>query len=354
VLNPFFVHWSFSGMEAVSALGLSLWAVWLVFMGRPTRRRCLLAAVLLGVAPLLRPELLLFAMLVAPALLRRRWQALAGQSAGPRLLGLSILAATVVLPLCLWAGYALDAFGAIIPTTNLAKRGGSIREVALHLLSVYALGFSVTLLLLPWVRFPCLRQVPGAVWVLLLWPLACMAFYLANHTVVQSRYCLLSMPGMSIAVLWLIAAGRRTPLFAAAVAAMVSVSAAIIGLIVVPHVSNKEAYARALSNLASYLRTQVAPQSGVAVYAIGQLGFESRHRLVDIGGILDGSVVAHFGDHAATLRWAKAHGARYYVAQDPPEPGSIEVFARPVPFIGWTFHHSQYATQHRLALYELP
>jgi hypothetical protein len=356
VVNPFFAHWSFSGMESVSALGLSLWVVWLVFLGNPTFVRCLMGAVLLALGPLLRPELLLFAALVGPVLLFRRWQALAQQPLGHRLLAVSVLATLMVLPVAIWAGYALDTFGAIVPNTNLAKQGGPIRELAPHLLSVYAVGFPVTLVLLPLVTLPRLTrwQVPAAVSVLLLWPLACIVFYLANHTVVQTRYCLLSMPAMSIAVLWLLGALGRPRMFAGAVAAMVLGAAAVIGLIVVPHVANKEKYSRALSDVAFYLREQAPPRSAVAVFAIGQVAFESRHPLVDTGGITDTSVIPYIGNSGATLRWAKAHGARYYITAAPPEPGAVQVFAMPVPFIGWTFHHSLYSTQQPLAIYALP
>jgi hypothetical protein len=190
--------------------------------------------------------------------------------------------------------------------------------------------------------------------VLLLWPLGCVGFYLANHTIVQTRYCLLSMPAMSIAVLWLIAAARRPRMFAGTAAAMVLGAAAVIGWIVVPHIANKERYSEALSQVAAYLREQIPPHSGVAVFAIGQVAFQSRHPLVDIGGITDHSVIPHIGNAAETLRWAKAHGARYYLTGGPPEPGAVQVFATDVPFIGWTFHHSQYSTRQLMAIYRLP
>jgi hypothetical protein len=159
---------------------------------------------------------------------------------------------------------------------------------------------------------------------------------------------------MSIAVLWLLGALRRPRIFAGAVAAMVLGAAAVIGTIVVPHIANKERYSRALSDVASHLREQIPPRSAVAVFAIGQIAFEGRHLLVDTGGITDPSVIPYIGNSDATLRWAKARGARYYITAAPPEPGAVQVFARRVPFIGWTFHHSLYSTQQPLAIYALP
>jgi hypothetical protein len=356
LINPFFAHWSFSGMETVTALGLSLWAIRLVFVGSATCARSLVAAVLIALGPLLRPELLLLGAIAGPVLLWRSWQALEQQPPAHRLVAVGLLALLMVLPLAIWAGYALETFGAIVPNTNLAKRGGPIGEIAPRLLSVYALGFPVTLALLPWVTLPRLSRwrAPAAVSVLLLWPLVCIGFYLANHTAVQTRYCLLSMPCMSIAVLWLIGATYRPRIFAGTVAVMVLGAAAVIGLIVLPHISNKERYSEALSEVASYLRQQLPPHSPVAVFAIGQIAFESRHPLVDIGGITDVSVIPYMTDPGQTLRWAQEHGARYYIAGGSPEPGAVQVFATDVPFIGWTFHRSQYSTRQLLAIYELP
>ncbi len=356
VVNPFFVHWSFSGMEAVSALGLSFWAVRLALLGNPHFLRCLAAAGLLGLAPLFRPELLLFSAILGPGLLLRWWRARSTQAHPHRLLGTSILAATLVLPVAVWAGYALSTFGAVVPNTNLAKQGRTIAELAPHLLLVYAVGFPVTLLLMPYLTVTRLKSwhVPLAVSVLLLWPLVCMAFYLANHTVVQTRYSLLSMPAMSIAVLWLLGTARRPKLFAGVAATMVLSGIAVICWVVVPHVLNKETYSRALSDISSYMRERIAPGDPVAVLAIGQIAFESRHPLVDLGGITDRSVIEYFGNSAATYHWAKAQGARYFISADPPESHSIRVFETSVPFVGWTLHRSLYSTQEMLAVYTIP
>jgi hypothetical protein len=355
VVNPFFVHWSFSGMEAVTALAVSLWTIRLVFIGNPAIARCIVAAVLLALGPLLRPELLLLAAVAGPALLFRRWQSYGQLPLSRRLVEAVALSILMALPVLLWAGYALGTFGAIVPNTNLAKRAGADAGLALRLASVYALGFPVTLLLLPVVTLPRLGrgQFPAAITVLLLWPLACVAFYLANHTDVQTRYCLLSMPSMSIAVLWLLGAANRPRIFAGAVVAMVSGAAVVIAAIVVPHVANKERYGQALSQVAACLREQIPPQSKVAIFAIGQVAFESRHPLVDVGGITDRSVIPYLGDFDATLHWAKRQGARYYVTGGPPEPGAVPVFTMSVPFLGWTFRHSSYSSQQLLGIYRL-
>jgi hypothetical protein len=356
LLNPYFVHWSFSGMEAVAALGLSFWVVWAVFLDTLTLRRALFAATLLGLGPLLRPELLVFATLVAPVLLWRFWRAHLGESQAFRLGFSAALALLMMLPVCLWCGYALHAFGSVVPNTNLAKRGGALGAIALRLMPVYAMGFPVTLLLLP---VACVlgmrgRQTPGVIWALLLWPAACVAFYLANHTVVQTRYCLLSMPSMSVAVLWLL--GRIGPprQLVVAAATMLLASLFVVVSIVIPHVRNKEELREKFSAVSAFIRNNVPPREPVAVFAIGQIEFESRHPLVDLCGITQPQVVLYLNDPAATLGWAKAQGAHYFAGNTPPESDAVAVFEVKVPYIGWTLQHSSYRDTESYGVYRLP
>ena len=361
ILNPYFVHWSFSGMEATAALGLSFWILWAIFLDTLTVRRALFAAALLGLGPLLRPELLVFAALVGPVLLWRFWRAHENESRSVRLGWSFALAILMMLPVCLWCGYALHAFGSVVPNTNLAKRGGAMGAIALRLIPVYAMGFPVTLLLLPVACVLGMRHRqssginwPGIIWALLLWPTACIAFYLVNHTVVQTRYCLLSMPSMSIGVLWLL--GRVAPprVLAGAAAGMLLASVYVIVSIVIPHVRNKEELREKFAAVSTFIRTNVPPREPVAVFAIGQIEFESLHPLVDLGGITQPQVLRYLNDPQATLRWAKAHGARYFAGNTSPEPGALPVFDVDVPYLGWTLRHAAYRETQHYGVYRLP
>jgi len=305
---------------------------------------------------LLRPELLVFAALVAPVLLWRFWQRQDGKSAVLRPALCSGLAILMLVPLCAWCWYALHAFGSVVPNTNMAKRGGALGEIASRLVEVYAMGFSVTLLFLPFAlaRGIWRRRTPAVLWALLLWPAACAVFYLADHTLVQTRYCLLSMPSASIAVLWLLARVLRPPRFAAATVAMLAVSLLITALIVIPHVHNKAVLRERFSAVSTFIRESIPAQEPVAVLAIGQIEFESRHRLIDLGGITEPAVDPYLNDRLAVLRWAKARGARYFVGNDSPEPGALMVFGVQVPYIGWTLSHARYRATEPYSVYRLP
>jgi hypothetical protein len=352
-LNPYFVHWSFSGMEAITALGVSIWAIWAAFpVSSNDWRRVWTGVLAVALAPLLRPELVLLAAITGPALLYRGWRLSAHSSDGQRLLSMALLAAVMAVPTLLWCGYALHSFGSLVPTTNAAKRGGNLVAVATKLISVYLVGFAAILATLPFVIKRLTKPgVPTAIWVLLLWPLACVAFYLVDHTAVQTRYCLLSMPSLAIAVLWLLEESTPPNRAQGVAAIIVALSVATVALIVFPHVANKVKLVRNVSAAAEFIRDKLPPDAPVAVYSIGQFAFEGRHPLIDIGGITRPDVLPNLGELPTTIRWAKAQGARYYIGGDPPESNAAPVFSFTEPFLGWTFRRSRYATSTTTGIY---
>ena len=357
VLNPFFVHWSFSGMESVTAIGVSLWAIRATFVRPASWGGSVLGAALLGIGPLLRPELLLLAGVGGPVVLWRYWRCAQGESAALRWARLAVLAVLMALPVALWCVYAQLTFGSPIPNTNMAKRGGPLAQIAPRLASVYFAGFPVVLALFPVgvvVHFLRGRRAPSAIWILALWPVLCVAFYLADHTLVQTRYCLLSMPCLSVVTLWLIDDLDSPTLLPLGTAAIVLVSVVTLGLSVIPHVENKKETVRHFAQIGAYLHDHVPKDAPVAVYAIGELAFTSRHPLVDIGGITRPSVIPYLSDPQATLAWAKRNGARYFISGAPPEAGAVLVYSTSMPFLGWTFKHSLYNATEPFNVYELP
>ena len=357
VLNPFFVHWSFSGMESVTALGVSLWAIRATFVLPASWGAALVSALLLGIGPLLRPELLLLAGIGGPVTLWRYWHFTRTDSAASRWSRLTLLALLLALPVVLWCLYGLLTFGSPIPNTNMAKRGGPLSVVGPRLASVYAAGFGVTLILFPLAAGTRLLQgkrFPVLVWVLILWPVLCVMFYLADHTLVQTRYCLLSMPCLGLVTLWLIADAARPALLRLATAVIVLVSLVTVALTVVPHVENKKESVQRFAQMGAYLRDHVPKEAPVAVYAIGELAFTSRHPLMDTGGITRPSVIPFMSDPKATLAWAKRNGARYYITSELPEAGAVPVYSTSMPFLGWTFKHSLYRSSQPVNVYQLP
>jgi hypothetical protein len=352
-LNPYFIHWAFSGMESVLALGVSLWSIWAIFAGPATRRRYWLGACLLAIAPLLRPELLMLSAVAGTVLLVRYARLSAfGVPHIPALAGMALLMAS---PTLAWSAYSWHAFGSIIPTTNAAKRGGDLATVAVKLASVYGVGFGGTLLVLLLVAKRGFRKgAPTILWPLLLWPIACVLFYLGNHTITQTRYCLVSMPSLTIATLWLLGQSVQPYLARYLVTGLIALEVVIVFWIVFPHVSNKVELARTTATAAEYIRQHLPANAPIAVFSIGQLGFESRHPLVDLGGITMPGVLPYMNDPAAAERWAKTQGAKFYISGELPEPAAVAVFSYPTPFVGWTFKRSSFKTVADTQIYRLP
>ena len=144
-VNPYFCYWAFSGMESVAASGLACFAVLTATRSQPTLKSFLTASLLIGLAPLLRPEMFfLSALLILP--LVGQWNHLSGKPASlSKLAAFASALFLVAAPLTLWSMYSLHAFGHILPNTNAAKRAALTDSVPRHLLTIYSAGFPLIL-----------------------------------------------------------------------------------------------------------------------------------------------------------------------------------------------------------------
>jgi len=386
VVNPYFCYWAFSGMESVAASGLAFFAVLAATRERPTLKSFLAASLLTGIAPLLRPEMFfLSALLLLPLVGQGR--RLPGNPNLPSnrmalIAGLFLAAA----PITLWALYSLHAFGHLLPNTNAAKRAGPADSVLRHLLSIYSAGFPLILcglaagVLYLFLRPSAVRHslynavasafrspskptsatptqtssLPLAGWIFLLWPLIATLFYIANHTYVQTRYILVSAPGLAIIILLLaFAASPRTGriLYLAALAAAIAV-----GLVDArPFIRNKIINCQITQDLALYIRDRLPPDAPVGAYAIGQIAFVSQHPIIDISGITRPGALPYLNvPPQAMVQWARSQGAQYYIAGLQPVPGSVLVYPTNSWFAAWTLHTALYSTTTPVNLWKLP
>jgi hypothetical protein len=382
--NPYTCYWIFSGMEPLAACGLASFAVLAATRERPSTATFLAACLLAGLAPLLRPEMsFLTALLILP--LVAQWQRLPGKPTSPSKLasfasGLFLLAA----PVLLWSLYSLRAFGDLLPNTNAAKRAAPADSVVHHLLSIYAAGFPLILcglaagILYLLLRPTAVRRslqdavasafhppsgptptestpssgLPLAGWIFLLWPLIATLFYIANHTYVQTRYILVTAPGLTLVILLLaLQASPRAArfLYLAALAAALAVSV----ITVRPFIRNKAFNCLATQDLALYIRDRLPPAAPVADYSIGEIAFYSQHPLVDTSGITRPAAVPYLNaPPQAMLRWARSQGAQYCICSQP-GPGAVLIYSVNQRFIGWTLHPALYAASNRLEIWQL-
>ncbi len=383
VVNPYFCYWAFSGMEPVAAAGLACWAVLVATHPRPSTGTFLTGCLLAGIAPLLRPEMIfLSALLVLP--LFSQWRRPFSPTGSPARSGIAAAGALLLaLPQTLWSLYSLHAFGHLLPNTNAAKRAAPSDSVVHRLLAVYASAFPLILCgLLAGIVYLALRPSavrdslraavdsalgrtpddspsPGssslAGWIFLLWAAITTVFYIANHTYVQTRYILVTAPGLTIVVMLLaLRASRRTGrvLYVAALLAGAVISAVTVR----PFLRNKGIDCQLSRDLALFMRDHIPPSAPVAVYAIGEIAFVSQHPIVDTGGITRPGAIPYLNDpdNARMVQWARSQGSEYYIAGSEPEPGAQAVYTIDQRFVGWTIHTSLYSTAGAISLWKLP
>ena len=369
VTNPYFGYWAFSGMEALAGAGLVCWACVFIAPRQLSTSRFLLAALLAGLAPLLRPEMGFFTVLLGLVLLQRLVTTPASIAArlAKFIAGLALIAG----PGIAWGLYALHTFGRVLPNTNAAKRAGPHDSVILRLLSVYGLGFPLVLLglaaLLLWLllkRRPAeqgsassprlIALLPASGWLIVLWTAVNCIFYVANHTYVQTRYVFVSAPVLIIVImaLWL----KLSPSLYRAGLVFGLVFGVVISLDATwPLIHNKVGIDRDYAALAAFLRT-LPPNAPVAHYSIGEAAFLSRHPLVDTGGITRPGIIPFLWDSTDDRRiaWMHSQGAVYVVIDHQPEPGAVELWHREIPTSGWFLNPHRYDAHDKLELWTLP
>jgi hypothetical protein len=369
VLSPYFGYWAYSGMEALAAVGLVCWTCVLIAPRHLGWRRILVAALCAGLAPLLRPEMTFFTLLVFGVLFLRI-RNMHHTSLVVRADTLVAALALVVAPAVAWGFYALHAFGRMLPNTNAAKRSGPGDSVITRLIHVYGFGYPVTALACLLLAYLLVRQafngrtddvrhslwsaLHAGGWLLFCWTLINSGFYIANHTLVQTRYIFVSAPILTIAIFALVAV-RCPRVYPALAILMLTYGASVSLLSTRPLVRNKVLNDIVYAQLAAYMTTlpQDAP---VAMYAIGETSFLSEHPVVDTGGITRPGVIPYIhdtnDDHVTA--WIYGEGARYEVIDHAPVAGASLVWSRTLPAASWFYNPRHYQATDRLQLWKLP
>ncbi|MBI5837404.1 MAG: hypothetical protein HZB25_09175 [Candidatus Eisenbacteria bacterium] len=280
-LHAWFLRWSLSGMEtSLAAFTVALGLERLLRGGRAAAA----GLAVLALAALARPEAaLLFALGAGWALTRRtgRAAALAGTA-----LGLALLVA--------WVAWAHGATGAWLPSTFTVKRAHepwSLLAVArptwrflgvVLLTDALAVFAAVAAFLRPRAR----ADAPG-LGLLLAWPAALAALYLATRFQMISRYWVPALPALLVAA----AVGPERAFGARArhrgAAAYFAQQLALLVFLVVP---GMDAFTRGLgggpAEIGRWLRAHSAPDAVVATPDIGAVGYYSGRRVLDLGGLV--------------------------------------------------------------------
>jgi hypothetical protein len=368
VLNPYFGYWAFSGMEALAAVGLVCWACVLLAPRHLSWQRALIAATLAGLAPLLRPEMCFFTLLVGLLLFQRIRNM--HSSLTTRIDALIAALILLVAPAISWGFYAFHVFGSVLPNTNAAKRAGPADSILARLTHLYVFGYPAAvagcLLLLLWLAIYLIKRRPADAstsplttlhaggWSIFIWTAINCLFYIANHTFVQTRYIFVTAPLLTIAVL-AIAAIRWPAVYKCLLTLAVLFGAITSVTSTRPSVHNKVISDAIYADLAGYMRA-LPPGAPVALYAIGEPAFLSEHPVIDTGGITRPGVIPfiHDTNDVRINAWIYAQGARYQVIDHAPVPGAQLLWSRDLPTTGWYLNPRRYAATDRLQLWELP
>src|SRR5208283_2392002 len=197
------------------------------------------------------------------------------------------------------------------------------------------------------------RGLPLAGWIFLLWPLIATLFYIANHTYVQTRYILVTAPGLTLVILVLaLQSAPRTAriLYLAALAASLAVSV----ITVRPFIRNKAIDCQTSKDLALFIHDHIPPDAPVADYSIGEIAFFSQHPILDTSGITRPDVIPYLSaPPRALLQWARSQGAQYWIGNRP-TPDSILIYTVNQRFATWSLRPALYATTTHIELWQLP
>ena len=374
LLSPYWGTVAFSGDEALFAAGIACWGLTAVAgcLSAPLRPTRLMAGcVCVGMAPLVRPEMLFFSVCLAP-LLFVRWvnTPLAWKAKALTFFAGLLLA---VGPGAAWLLYTVHTFGTAFPNTLGAGRAAPGGSVLAQL--IFGEGFGCPWLLagiagaVCWAILRRLRRVgergrvserefwrslDPVAWVVPAWFGSTATFYLAAHQAIRPAEVMVTAPAVTVCVmaglrpLWLRMFVVGLPL-ATVYGLMTSL------LVTLPAVRAQVAEDRVYARLAKAVR-RLEPTAAVALAPVGEVAFLSRPRVVSLDGSLAPTVTPFRWEAADDRRvwWAQGQGARYMVLEHAPEPGSELLWSQPLPAVPWGVASPSTGAPAALRLWRLP
>ena len=300
--NAWLIRWSLSGLEGALSAALPIAAVILYGRERAAGRLPWGAAILSGIAPLVRPEMIgwwiifvLHATLAFDGKPARRLQR-AAAAAGPGL----ILTGGFVLFTLLRFGRALpntaDAKGSLLPMfstfiPSTARIFEVIASTSAVELCVSVVGAAIFVARGGVGRLVAWRD-PRAIGLMASWSIGLVALYAARGVTVYTRYLLMILPFVvlggfcALAPLW-----RRGRNGRAAVVALTAVVLAqnlvLDRRIIMPSTRNYQESEREVNVfIGEWLRAHSDPGAVVAALDIGAIGYVSGRRILDMNGLV--------------------------------------------------------------------
>ena len=371
-INPYYAYWAYSGMEALLGSAFLLIVCMRVTDDRASYAATLGSALLLGLTPLLRPEMVLLVVSAAPFLVWRSLVLSREEATGSRLLKLALIGVALSLPLAIWSAYALHAFGYVAPNTNAAKRAAPGTSVVLRLLEVWGMGFpsALAVTLLAPILFLKAKLIsssptdsnarltslaaalPRATWPLIAYAVLTTLFYIVNHTYVQTRYIVVLGPGL-LAVALHLASQNESRLQKIAFTLLSACPLFFTITQAYPLIQNKVKNDADIAEMCHFINDHIDAKAKIAVYSIGEYGFMIKQSLIDTGGITQPEAAAYLWSPDEMSKWVSRQGAKYYISSDIPAPAAVAIHSLSTPSIGWSFDPNFYAREVPLRLWKL-
>ena len=354
--SPFTLHWSFSGMESITALGLTSWAIYFAFTNTPSKLIFFSACSFIGVLPLFRFELLPISLFVGTCLLI---------SEETRTFNLKIRLISLIIssiPLVSWLSYSIIEFGSIVPTTNAAKHlfgnysyWGGVIACLIKEAQVIFVGFGIPLIItltglllsiknrniVAELKKCDLRNHISTI-ILILYPLACISFYVLDRISVQTRYVVFFLPLFILGLYSIFTNLRRRNWVIYAVSGALLSNIFFFYTSVQPHVKNKVDLVQNNSKFYNEIRLAIPENAPIAAFAIGQISLELQNPIIDIGGIMMPEAIPYMTTPDKMTEWAYKKGAECFVSSRKPKDNFEKIATVNQPTLGWHLSRSSY------------
>ena len=354
--SPFALHWSFSGMESITALGLTAWTIYLAFTRQPTKLVFYSSCLLIGILPLFRFELLPISLFVGVYLFIS--EETGRFSSEIKLISLLICS----IPLVTWLSYSVIEFGSIVPTTNAAKHlfgvysllGGLI-ACLLKEVQVIFVGFGISLIisltgLIIYIKnkniVAVFRQLKFknhiSTIILIMYPLACISFYVLDRIAVQTRYVVFFLPLFLLGIYTVYTNINKQKWVLYAISGALISNIFFFYTSVQPHVKNKVELVHSNSEFYNEIRKAIPANLPIAAYSIGQISLELPNPIIDTGGIMMPEAIPYMTNPEKMTEWAYNKGARCFVTNQKPKEDFKKIATVTGSLLGWHLSRSSY------------
>jgi hypothetical protein len=324
--NAWMVRWSASGLESGLSASLALGVVLLAMRAREREAAPWAAAILAGVAPLVRPEMIGLTILFAAFWLwsgrGRHWLE-------------AVLPPAVILAASLGALFL--TFGRFFPNTaqakgsmvdGLAKLVPSIAREVQILASTSAIELAIFgVAVLIWLsrgkwRELVARRDPQFVLLMVAWSVGVVLLYGVRGVTVYTRYLLIFMPFIVIGGFAPLAAwwrrGGRLQAVVLAVGALAIVQNSVLDVRIVRPATVAYQNSERSVNLviAQWLVENSDPDDVVAVPDIGAIAYASRRKILDLNGLVTPELIPYKRDKQVN-RFLEENPPAFIISIDP-------------------------------------